>query len=78
MKNLFKLLLVSCTIIAAASCYNDKELREDISDIQRRLTALEETVNAMNGNITTLQGLVNALNGLRIWLELSKNRELEK
>ena len=63
MKNLFKLLLAACTIIAAASCYNDKELREDISDIQRRLTALEETVNAMNGNITTLQGLVNALNG---------------
>ena len=65
MKNLFKLLLAACTMLAVASCvqFDDSDIQDEIANIKSRLTTLEETVNAMNGNITTLQGLVNALNG---------------
>lgn len=58
-KNILAILLLAAGI---TSCkYDDSELKSDISDLQERIAAMENSVKQMNANIASIQGVVNTL-----------------
>lgn len=58
-KNILAILLLAAGI---TSCeYDDSELKSDISDLQERIAAMENSVKQMNADIASIQGVVNSL-----------------
>lgn len=58
-KNILAILLLA---IGITSCeYDDSELKSDISDLQERIAAMENSVKQMNADIASIQGVVNSL-----------------
>lgn len=58
-KNILAILLLATGI---TSCeYDDSELKSDISDLQERIAAMENSVRQMNADIASIQGVVNSL-----------------
>lgn len=58
-KNILAILLLAAGI---TSCeYDDSELKSDISDLQERISAMENSVKQMNADIASIQGVVNSL-----------------
>ena len=58
-KNILAILLLATGI---TSCeYDDSELKSDISDLQERIAAMENSVKQMNADIASIQGVVNSL-----------------
>ena len=55
------LLLLATIMVFGCSKYDDTELRNDVNDLQSRVTKLEEWCKTTNGQISALQGLVTAL-----------------
>ena len=58
-KNILAILLFA---VGITSCeYDDSELKSDISDLQERIAAMENSVKQMNADIASIQGVVNSL-----------------
>ena len=55
------LLLLATVMVFGCSKYDDTELRNDVNDLQSRVTKLEKWCETTNGQISALQGLVTAL-----------------
>ena len=53
--------ILLCLMVGCAEPYDDTAIREDIEDLQERVTALEEMCREMNSNISAMQAIVNAL-----------------
>ena len=62
MKNkLLILALATATMLSGCKKYDDTDVRNDIKDLQNRVTALETWCETAKGQISSLQGLVTAL-----------------
>ena len=58
-KNILTIILLA---VGITSCeYDDSELKSDISDLQERIAAMENSVKQMNADIASIQGVVNSL-----------------
>ena len=59
----FKLFLVAATCAIFAACsddYDDTDLRDQLSDLDARVTSLEQRCQEMNATISSIQTLLNA------------------
>jgi len=63
MKKTFRTLLAGALALFAVSCYDDSALREDIADLDERLTAVEATLNAKVNGIANLATRLSDLEG---------------
>ena len=61
MKSLLSLLLCSLLLFGCSDKYDDSALRNDLNDLENRVTKLEELCKQMNTNISSLQKIVEAL-----------------
>ena len=63
MRKLFTILSLcaALTLVGCAEPYDDTAIREDIEDLQERVTALEEMCREMNSNISAMQSILTAL-----------------
>ena len=59
--SLIMLAIMLLCAICLSSCYNDDDIKSDISDLQGRVTALEDWQKSVNSDISSLQTIVNAL-----------------
>ena len=53
--------ILLCLMVGCAEPYDDTAIREDIEDLQERVTALEEMCREMNSNISAMQSILTAL-----------------
>ena len=60
-KKLLILALAAATMLSGCKKYDDTDVRNDITDLQNRVTALETWCETAKGQISSLQGLVQAL-----------------
>ena len=61
MKKLLSLVLCGLLLFGCSKEYNDSALRNDLNDLENRVTKLEELCKQMNTNISSLQKIVDAL-----------------
>ena len=61
MKNLLSLLMCGLLLLGCSDKYDDSALRNDLNDLENRVTKLEELCKQMNTNISSLQTIVTAL-----------------
>ena len=61
MKKLLSLLACGLLLFSCSDKYDDSALRNDLSDLENRVTKLEELCKQMNTNISSLQKIVEAL-----------------
>lgn len=61
MKKLLSLLMCGLLLFGCSDKYDDSALRNDLNDLENRVTKLEELCKQMNTNISSLQKIVNAL-----------------
>lgn len=61
MKKLLSLLMCGLLLLGCSDKYDDSALRNDLSDLENRVTKLEELCKQMNTNISSLQTIVTAL-----------------
>ena len=61
MKRLLPLLLCGLLLFGCSDKYDDSALRNDLNDLENRVTKLEELCTQMNTNISSLQKIVDAL-----------------
>ena len=61
MKKLLSLLACGLLLFGCSDKYDDSALRNDLSDLENRVTKLEELCKQMNTNISSLQKIVDAL-----------------
>ena len=61
MKKLLSFLLCGLLLFSCSDKYDDSALRNDLSDLENRVTKLEELCKQMNTNISSLQKIVDAL-----------------
>jgi hypothetical protein len=61
MKKLLSLMLCGLLLFSCSDKYDDSALRNDLSDLENRVTKLEELCKQMNTNISSLQKIVDAL-----------------
>ena len=61
MKKLLSFLLCGLLLFGCSDKYDDSALRNDLSDLENRVTKLEELCKQMNTNISSLQKIVDAL-----------------
>ena len=61
MKKLLSLLMCGLLLFGCGDKYDDSALRNDLSDLENRVTKLEELCKQMNTNISSLQTIVTAL-----------------
>ena len=61
MKKLLSLLACGLLLFSCSDKYDDSALRNDLSDLENRVTKLEELCKQMNTNISSLQKIVDAL-----------------
>ena len=62
MKNLKNCILLFVAFLALGSCYDDSGIKDDISDLQKRVSNLEALCTQINTNLVAIQTLVNSLN----------------
>ena len=63
MKKAFRSILVGALALLTVSCYDDLALREEISALDERVTAIEETLSAEVGGINDLLSRIESLEG---------------
>ena len=61
MKRLLSLLVCGLLLFGCGDKYDDSALRNDLNDLENRVTKLEELCKQMNTNISSLQKIVDAL-----------------
>ena len=61
MKKLLSLLVCGLLLFGCGDKYDDSALRNDLNDLENRVTKLEELCKQMNTNISSLQTIVTAL-----------------
>ena len=61
MKKLLSLLACGLLLFGCSDKYDDSALRNDLNDLENRVTKLEELCKQMNTNISSLQKIVDAL-----------------
>ena len=61
MKKLLSLLVCGLLLFGCGDKYDDSALRNDLNDLENRVTKLEELCKQMNTNISSLQKIVDAL-----------------
>ena len=63
MRKLFTILSLcaALTLVGCTEPYDDTAIREDIEDLQERVTALEEMCRKMNSNISAMQSILTVL-----------------
>ena len=61
MKKLLSLLMCGLLLFGCGDKYDDSALRNDLNDLENRVTKLEELCKQMNTNISSLQKIVEAL-----------------
>ena len=61
MKRLLSLLVCGLLLFGCSDKYDDSALRNDLNDLENRVTKLEELCKQMNTNISSLQTIVTAL-----------------
>ena len=61
MKKTLSLLMCGLLLLGCSDKYDDSALRNDLNDLENRLTILEERCKQMNTNISSLQKIVDAL-----------------
>ena len=61
MKKLLSLLMCGLLLFGCSDKYDDSALRNDLNDLENRVTKLEELCKQMNTNISSLQKIVEAL-----------------
>ena len=61
MKKLLSLLMCGLLLFGCGDKYDDSALRNDLNDLENRVTKLEELCKQMNTNISSLQKIVDAL-----------------
>ena len=61
MKKLLSLLVCGLLLFGCSDKYDDSALRNDLNDLENRVTKLEELCKQMNTNISSLQKIVDAL-----------------
>ena len=61
MKRLLSLLVCGLLLFGCSDKYDDSALRNDLNDLENRVTKLEELCTQMNTNISSLQKIVDAL-----------------
>lgn len=62
MKKLFMLFAIATLVCVGCSDeYDDSALRNDLSDLENRVSKLEELCKQMNTNISSLQTIITAL-----------------
>lgn len=61
MKKLLSLLMCGLLLFGCSDKYDDSALRNDLSDLENRVTKLEELCKQMNTNISSLQTIITAL-----------------
>ncbi len=61
MKKTLSLLMCGLLLLGCSDKYDDSALRNDLNDLENRLTILEERCKQMNTNISSLQTIVTAL-----------------
>ena len=49
------------SVFCLASCYNDDDIKNDISDLRSRVTSLEEWQKSVNSDIQSIQTILEAL-----------------
>jgi hypothetical protein len=65
-KQFLSLLVISLLVAGISGCYDDSDLKNSVSELEKKLEALEALVNKANGDIATMQVLVNALNAGKV------------
>lgn len=63
MKKTFRTILAGAVALLAVSCYDDSELRGEISGVKERLDAIEATLEAEVGGISDLISRIESLEG---------------
>ena len=61
MKKLLSLVFCGLLLFGCSDKYDDSALRNDLNDLENRVTKLEELCTQMNTNISSLQKIVDAL-----------------
>lgn len=61
MKKLLSLLVCGLLLFGCGDKYDDSALRNDLNDLENRVTKLEELCKQMNTNISSLQTIITAL-----------------
>ena len=61
MKKLLSLVFCGLLLFGCSDKYDDSALRNDLNDLENRVTKLEELCKQMNTNISSLQTIVTAL-----------------
>ena len=61
MKKLLSLVFCGLLLFGCSDKYDDSALRNDLNDLENRVTKLEELCKQMNTNISSLQKIVEAL-----------------
>ena len=61
MKKTLSLFMCGLLLLGCSDKYDDSALRNDLNDLENRLTILEERCKQMNTNISSLQKIVDAL-----------------
>ena len=62
MKHFLSFIILITISASFVGCYDDSILKEDVADLQNRVSALELLCNQMNNNIMGMQTIVNTLN----------------
>lgn len=57
------LIIIALAVTACSEAYDDSILREEIENLEDRVSALEQWQNEVNSDIASLQSIVNSLNG---------------
>ena len=63
MKKAFRSILAGALALLTVSCYDDSALREEISGLDERVTAIEATLSAEVGGINDLLSRIESLEG---------------
>jgi hypothetical protein len=63
MKKTFRSILAGALALLTVSCYDDLSLREEISALDERVTAIEETLSAEVGGVNDLLSRIESLEG---------------
>lgn len=65
MKSIENLLFGASLVVCLTGCskddYDDSELRNEISSLKDRVTAIERELESMNSDITTIRNLLDAV-----------------